>query len=443
MRNFLLSFIFVLVPSIGYSADYYWAFEGYHVRYSSAVAACRAAVESMDTENPYTYKEFGFTSEVHYMCLGVDETHLFRQTAYITVTRHGETCPPNTTYNALTGGCDAPKTNKCEGRAGQQRKFHKSGTIGDGWFSVTDNGFGVHPQDNCVDGCQAWTEGVKCTYNNLIGNVYLCRGTANLTGAECGTSGADAEETDQNTLPEPQRVVDKKPCVYKTNADGSQSCQSESSDAQDGQYCAQGANGKKVCVDKQPSKNGINISTNIKSEPTPDGGSKTTKTDVTTKTECKNGTCSTSTTTRTTTTTKDANGKTSSVVGTCSGKDCNEKNEDPDGNGSGNGTCTGANCSDDPFEEGMGEGGFYEPGTDTFESVLTTFQAGVKNIPVVQGAGNFLAFNPSGSCPSGSINVMGMPVQLDQWCGSTIPWDLIKSVIMAVAAFLAYRIAFL
>ncbi|YCH24001.1 hypothetical protein M1D96_11150 [Pseudomonas sp. D1-3] len=274
--------------------------------------------------------------------------------------------------------------------------------------------------------------------------MYRIFGKVTLTGAECGVGGSDVTQGSPNPPepPEPPVNFEKEPCVYKTNSDGTQSCTSKDVKDKEGENCGS-VNGVPKCVPKVPEKNGVDIRTDVKTEPTPDGGSKTTKKDVITKTKCVGTKCTTTTTTRTTTTTKDSSGKVVGTVGTCSGPNCSDKNEDPDGNGSGNGTCTGANCGEDPFEEGMGEGGFYEPGTDTFESVLTTFQAGVKNIPVVQGAGNFLAFNPSGSCPSGSINVMGMPVQLDQWCGSTIPWDLIKSVIMAVAAFLAYRIAFL
>lgn len=438
MRNFILSLTLSLFSLPLFAADYYWAFEGYHVRYSSAVAACRDAVESMDTENPYTYKEFGFTSEVHYMCLAVDETHLFRQTAYITVTRHGETCPPDTTYNSLTGGCDAPKTNKCEGRAGQQRTFQKSGIIGDGWFSVTDNGFGVHPQDNCVEGCQAWTEGVKCTYNNLVGNLYRCRGTANLTGAECGTSGADAEETDDKTLPEPQRVVDKKPCVYKTNSDGTQTCQSESSESKDGQHCGE-VNGVRKCIDETPSKNGIDITTNVKTEPTPDGGSKTTKTDVTTKTECKNGKCSSSTTTRETTTTKDSTGKTISVSGKCTGKDCKDKNEDPDGNGNGNGTCTGANCGNDPFG---GDGSGPELGdVDDYGKTLTGYYGRIKNAPMVAAIGN-LTIPSGGSCPTytATIEYIGS-VSTQGACNiATSVLDPLRLIFLAIWAIAAIRV---
>lgn len=452
MRNIILySLLLLAVSNSAFAEDYYWTVNTTGlsgIRYKSAVEACKASFTQRKSD-PTNGSRYAEPVEARIVSTGRSASCTWAFPPNYpnggwpgaTATRAGTSCTLPEIYNAATGGCENPN-NKCASRAGQQRTFQKKGTIGDGWFSVTGNGFGVHPQDNCVEGCQAWTEGVKCKYNNLIGNVYLCRGTANLTGAECGTSGADAEETDDKTLPEPDRIVDKKPCVYKTNSDGTQTCQSESSDYQDGQHCGE-VNGVRKCLDKAPEKNGIDIRTDIKTEPTSDGGSKTTKTDVTTKTECKNGKCSTSTTTRTTTTTKDANGKTSSVSGTCTGKDCKEKNEDPDGNGNGTGNCTGKDCGDDPFDEGMGEGGFYEPGTDTFESVLTTFQTGVKSIPVVQGAGNFLAFNPTGSCPSGSVTVMGMPVQLDQWCGSTIPWDLIKSVIMAVAAFLAYRIAFL
>lgn len=450
MRKLLLC-LFLTLPIYSYADVYTWISNVAPGKYPSPSASCAAAIAQMnstDVGSTTTLASMRKESSEIFTCV----LRITYQSGavdivdnYLRAIRSGNSCQDGATYNETNGECEKPpepEPSKCEGRAGQQRTFQKKGTIGDGWFSVTGNGFGVHPQENCVEGCQAWTEGVKCKYNNLIGNVYLCRGTANLTGAECGTSGADAEETDDKTLPEPDRIVDKKPCVYKTNQDGTQTCESESSDYQDGQHCGD-VNGVRKCLDKAPEKNGIDIRTDIKTEPTSDGGTKTTKTDVTTKTECKNGKCSTSTTTRTTTTTKDANGKTSSVSGTCTGKDCKEKNEDPDGDGLGGGKCTGKDCGDDPFDEGMGEGGFYEPGTDTFESVLTTFQAGVKGIPVVQGAGNFLAFSPSGSCPSGSINVMGMPVQLDQWCGSTIPWELIKSVIMAVAAFLAYRIAFL
>jgi len=67
---------------------------------------------------------------------------------------------------------------------------------------------------------------------------------------------------------------------------------------------------------------------------------------------------------------------------------------------------------------------------------------GIKQTPVVSGLDNFLTVSVGGSCPVWQVSVWVFDIRLDQWCQSGIPWELIRAVVLACAAFLAFRIAF-
>ncbi|NMY53509.1 hypothetical protein HBN63_21430 [Pseudomonas sp. WS 5011] len=344
----------------------------------------------------------------------------------------------------INGQCVAPAPDPCVSKSGSPQEFTKSGSSGDGYGTIS-GGYVAGVQSACFGGCAVNTSDQKCT--GTVSGLYTCRGTAYHSGQSCSTTGTGTEIQDnaaQEPRPDPQVITEDKPCVYSGTGD-TQTCVSSKGEEKEGQYCGT-VNGVKTCVDSKPTKNGIEIQTTFKTETQPDGSKTTTKTDTATKTTCSGaGQCSSTSTTTTTTTKTDSNGKTTSVTGSCTGEACPDKNGNPDGDGDGFGDCIGDDCGDG---EGGGANDWYEPGEDTYASVIGEFADAVSDIPVVAGVDNFLTFTPSGACPvyTVQVSIFGSPItlRLDQWCtGSTIPWELIKAVILACCAFFAFRIAFM
>ncbi len=244
-------------------------------------------------------------------------------------------------------------------------------------------------------------------------------------------------------LPEPQKSSEKKPCTYVSAPDGSQTCVSTSAFNTEGKSQCGTVNGKLVCSDSlaKPVGNGIIVATKVTTESLGDGSSKVTKTDEMTSYTCGSGksTCTSSVSTSTTVTIKDGNGNTQSVTGTCTGSACPDKNGNPDGDGDGFGDCVGNDCAEDAT---IGGQDWYQKGEDTYSSVIGEFADGIKQTPVVSGLDNFLTVSVGGSCPVWQVSVWVFDIRLDQWCQSGIPWELIRAVVLACAAFLAFRIAF-
>ena len=429
-------FLVLLVPSFASAEEYYW--ERYTApdgkRYSSAVTACESHYPKTDPYDTYTYGGIKWTNASSVQCQGrrASNGNVFGQ---FSVVRRGTSCAPGSTYDSTTGGCNAPEPDLCAEKAGSSFPFKKANSQADNYVTV-NNGYGIPSTEACFNGCAASTTDQKCTINTS--GSYRCAGTAYYTGSKC-TSAVDVDFSDFVEKPDPETTSKEEPCQYIQGADGVLRCDSEFTTQKEGQFCGE-VNGVKTCVDAKPTKNGVEISTEVKTETDADGGTTTTKTDTATHTECKGvNDCKSTTTTTTTTIKKDAQGNTSSVTGTCTGPACADKDTNPDSDGDGYGDCVTGDCSS---SGGSGEG-WYEAGEDTYASVLGDFRDRVSDLPVTNGVGNFLSFNPSGSCPGSTKQVWVFTVQLDQWCGNDIPWSLIASVILGAAAMMSFRIAFL
>lgn len=351
---------------------------------------------------------------------------------FATVARAGDSCPAETTYDPATGECksDNPCANK------PPMPFSKSGTAPDGYMKVV-GGYAVQATEGCFDGCLASTTDQKC--KTKTSGPYLCRGTAYFSGQACASGTPGVDQSDTADRPEPQVVTEDKPCNYTTNADGTQSCTSSKSTEQEGQVCGTvSATGEKICVDKQPTKNGVDIATKVETKTNADGTKETTKTDTATSTKCTGIlTCTSSTTTVNQTVKTDANGNTTSATGSCTGANCPDKNTNPDGNGDGFGDCISGDCD--------GEGGSPSlPGLDDVDSYQTTtqkFYDKVKASPVATSV-NAIAVPDNGAPPNfntGSIAFLG-GVSLDfgiiaqLWAGVA---DVLHLVMKAVWCFVA------
>jgi uncharacterized membrane protein YgcG len=78
----------------------------------------------------------------------------------------------------------------------------------------------------------------------------------------------------------------------------------------------------------------------------------------------------------------------------------------------------------------------------SFEKSLKTFKEELEKLPNTAALTDFFKFSSSGSCPIWRASVWVFDVVIDQQCSSTIPWNLISGIVIAIAALAAARIAF-
>ena len=103
----------------------------------------------------------------------------------------------------------------------------------------------------------------------------------------------------------------------------------------------------------------------------------------------------------------------------------------------------GCQCSD---IGSYSENDFYTASGLTYKTVLTEFVTKMQTTPFYSAASNFFSSSISGgSCPSWSVEVMGMSIVLDQMCSDVMSaiFPLISAVLISTAAFVAFRWAFL
>lgn len=428
-------FLILFFSSSANAEDYYWIIgSSTSLQFPSAVAA----MTHLETQNPtvrfepYNQTESSWGYRTYRKSDG-------GYTGFGSINRRGSGCTAPKVLNPETGGCEAPpepEPDLCAAKGGSSFNFSKSNSQADNYVTV-NNGFGIPNTEACYGGCAASTTDQKCTIQTS--GAYRCAGTAYYTGSKC-TTAPNVDFSDFQDRPQPETTTDETPCQYIQGPDGVLRCDSEFTTQKEGQYCGE-VNGVKTCVDSKPTKNGVNIKTEVKTETKPDGSTTTTKTDTATHTKCTGANqCTSTTTTTKTVIEKDANGKTNSVKGTCTGPACPDKNTNPDGDGDGFGDCITGDCA---AEEGGSGEGWYESKDDSYASVLGDFRDRVAALPVVTGITSFLTFNPSGSCPGETINAWVFTIQLDQWCGNQIPWNFIAAIILSVAAIMSFRIAFL
>lgn len=358
-RIHLYSALFLLIVFMGgYSEpsraeDYFWLLNGQALatgtRYSSPSVACDQYTAS-NTWGSHASSGSAFSSA---KVNSVSLTSASTATCSITVTykngttanftrifvRYGDSCTSPAVYNSETGACEEPK-DECSSKEGQSFPFRKSGTAPDNYGTIS-SGYFIPRTEGCFEGCAASTADQKC--KSSVSGAYACSGTGYYTGQACA-SAPEVDFTETRTDPTPETTSKEEPCNYTQQADGSITCNSSSTTETEGQHCGE-VNGVKYCTDSKPTKNGIDISTNITTESNADGSSSSTKTDTATQTKCTGvQVCVSKTTTTTTTTKTNANGSTSSVSGTCTGDNC-ASNTNPDADGDGLGDCV-TDCDD-------------------------------------------------------------------------------------------------
>lgn len=230
MFNFvrvLLAGLFLFSANV-FAVDYSWTVDGYG--YGTG-ATPHSAVENTITKmtgwvNP------GFnctkTSETSFNCLVWYRDGSIR----INVYRSGDSCPPNTEYNAETGEC-VPEPSQCE--AGLKAGPYKFGAyMHAGGFMLEDPS---PPSASCISSCQYILDFKNTCYAGNSGNYCLrtytssgetCEGSGDGTGS--GSSGdgdgpdappADPSDYDDNGDPKPD-PDEPYPCTKRTDAEGRQ-----------------------------------------------------------------------------------------------------------------------------------------------------------------------------------------------------------------------------
>lgn len=424
-----LAFVFstVVFSHVASAQDYSWtvSYNGTFVG-ASPESACRAAYAGTNI----VFVEIRATSSLdRFNCYGLANGKTGGNWAF--ATRVGDSCPVNTEYDSQTGECKAPD-NPCQQKAGMATSWSRTGTAPDDHVKIV-NKMVFPPTTGCVDSCAIETDRRDCTARST--GAYYCKGTGTFTGQQCSTSGTGSEfiPEDQFESPEPQTIKSDEPCVYAADGD-KQVCNSKSEVEVEGKICATKADGTEVCVTKVPTKNGIDIRTEVTKQILADGSTVTTKKDTATVTKCAGvNDCKTTTSTTTTTTTKDANGNTISSGSSCVGDACG---------GSGGGSAGGSQSNCSPGEEC--EEGFSGPENDEvpgFGESLQTFMDGVKSSPIVSGMNNVFSIPSGGSCAfqSFTVPILGT-LSFQAMCAWAADWLApLRYLMLAVWAIVAVR----
>lgn len=422
--RFLYFALLFFVVSDSFAQEYKWRRLNSPTEFNSPAAACS------DYPISYPFSHLQFVSESVANCFFDAGNGLKDEYQY--VWRIGTTCPPDKTYNAETGECEAPEPNECEEKAGQETRFTMAGQAPDGNYGL-HNGY-LHRKTNhaCIGSCVVQLTSSPC--KTWTSGHYKCSGLAFFTGQQCGSE-SQVEGTASDTTPEVEKT--DKPCKYET-VNGVQVCTSQKTVDKQGKDCGQ-VNGVDVCIDKQPERDDVKIETTVKTEPTPDGGSKTTTTNEATVTKCQGiNNCNTTTTTTTKTETKDASGNTTDSKTICTGPHCGSGGDDEDGDGLGD--CIGPSCAEvRSGGQGSGEGeGFGD--VMGYGDALDAFMGRVKNSPLGQSVSG-IAVPGGGSCsmPSRSIPIIGS-VSAQGMCDLAHVLDGLRFVFLALFGFAAVRV---
>jgi hypothetical protein len=245
-----------------------------------------------------------------------------------TVIRSGDSCPPDYTYNAATGACDAPEADRCEPTIGVEVKHrHRAGEF---------TGAGViggrvdPPGSVCKDQCQyafsfkPAVEAYRFENGDPSGAflAYIYRGN----GVSCAASEPELVPPGDTTPSSDQQSQ----CTNKVvHADGSQTfdCRLTEVSKEPGIVeCSYGqVGGEPVCIAKtpKPKLNDKTTDTTVEEKTNPDGSKDNTTTTTTTTTNCSGvNACSTSTTTNVTNNKTNADGTPGDTSSSCTGKGC-------------------------------------------------------------------------------------------------------------------------
>ncbi|MGX5724804.1 hypothetical protein ACWKWZ_07185 [Metapseudomonas otitidis] len=415
----------------------------------------------------------------------------------IGITNTLEQCKPPSAYDPNTGGCTTPVANvgsrcgdmdvtgypKIINTAGEcvqaaradiaafckfhgQDEGYKDSTLKDVLVQKDPNGNPIQPTDTAQFGCTVKVTGANCTTppptETCADGVCVvkersavCTLNVHHTGevfnnkADPGVL-ANARCVSGDCLPPPPKQETKsEPCTYVSTGANSVACVSSQFFTKEGQSQCGTVNGVLTCKNDMPKpiSGGIRISTEVKTEALPDGGTKTTKTDKRTDTKCTGMAlvnCISGVTTSSTVTVKDGKGNVVSTTGSCTGKSCPDKNTNPDSDGDGFGDCVGGDCSTGEGD-GTATGGLTTPELDEAPEYADSVQKYIdrlSNAPIAKALKG-ITVPSGGTCSIGSAQTFFGSIDFSSFCSSA-PQLLngLRYLFLAIWAWAAIRLFF-
>jgi hypothetical protein len=314
---------------------YYWATSTSTLvsRYTTPIQGCPNVVlsysaQSSDSVSSFRMAASGFSGTCVYKITG-KAVYGGGVTEYLGqgLGRYGSSCITGSTYNAVTGACDAP-SNKCailKGTAIPSFKFKS--TTDSPSSTISKNGCAVNLGTGiCVTRTAPLFD---CTFTGVVTGELLEPSSGQETGDCTGT---------QCTQGQPQKEVKDDPCAAIPAGSGF-TCTATKSEDNPGKSQCGTANGAFICVDNPKPTSNVSKSDISQAVTNNADGSTTTKTTTTTTTtDCKGiGNCTTGTTTNVTTGGTNANGTNKPNSSTCTGPECGGGKVDA-GTGAGDGT---------------------------------------------------------------------------------------------------------
>lgn len=312
--------------------EYTWGGAGFGSGHPSAVAACQAGIPGFDPDGTYEKVVINLPFAQCYWRSWNGEL----RSSPNQMVRNGDGCLPGKTYNAATGGCEAP-SNSCLAKAGSTTRWSVTGKTTDPSPPVKKVGsVYVFTRPPVIDGCELNVlTGSSCRFK--ADDSFVCVGQGQFTGNEAATTTDTVPDSLEND-PEPGESSQEAECTsWTTDAEGRRHMTCETSvtnSVEGGSQCGTvdvGAGTEFRCIKPSPTPTSTKEDTteNVTKEDTPDGGEKTTTETTVTKTYCAAGACTTTTTTNVSNTTTNAAGETTSSSGSCTGAGC-DKPTQPD-----------------------------------------------------------------------------------------------------------------
>lgn len=432
-------FRLVLVLQVWFAAQahaattyYYVDRSGYVVgQFSTPTLACQAAVDWRNTTKAPSTLPYTLTSQVMFPTgLGVTctlDTPTSKNLTYtVLFDRRGDSCPSGSTFDSVTGICKSD--NPCQALSGQMVKTVQN--MGQDYPVV----IGPTVTSACVNGCSvpmAVTVQTRCKQSAKTWDTY-CLFAGFYDGLQCTAGGGNSPDCvgDACTAPEPQTVVDEKPCVYTTDAEGRKVCTSEWSKYADGAYNCGQVDGAWKCLPKDSGQSEQNkVDTKVTETSNPDGSKDQTKTDTQTTSVCTGaGACTSSTTTTVTVTHIAPDGTQSGSSSSCSGPNCPSTSSTGDTS-----NCPPGQTCDQSFKA---------PGTGdvpTFTEAVGKFKSAIESAPIVAAVSN-ISVPTGGSCSFPSASTSIGEIGMGPFCDLAGVLDSIRAVFLAVWGLAAVRV---
>ena len=109
--------------------------------------------------------------------------------------------------------------------------------------------------------------------------------------------------------------------------------------------------------------------------------------------------------------------------------------------------CASEETIEDPTYTGAVPGDLYTPTTETYTTVLNRFKDTVTNSAVITAVDGYFTVTTGGTCPNWTLpSVWFLPaIPIDAQCSSAMEqvWPFIAAILIAVASWFSFRIAFL